>query len=236
MIGQYVDDLITECQIDNKMIISLPAYSPNINLKLNMIYILNDTLGIEGKSQIDSIKINYIDKNNNNELIAIATNYRYYHIVDSHNVWDSIYYSIIYSTDMGVSWQEKGRLNIPYPNHQLKVFIKKNNHIYIADQYYNKDSKESKAIIYSLNLETLLVDSLYSLNNFSIAYSPIFSISGNRAFLNGYDNNPDKKYYDIIINDDIENHPYNWKRIGPINRFNNVGIDAKNDSLITIYA
>ena len=73
-------------------------------LRYSLIFKLDDTLGLERLSYLDSLEILYFDKYKNNELVAIAETYKYPRDSSKYTVYDSLYYSLITSNDGGKTW------------------------------------------------------------------------------------------------------------------------------------
>ncbi|MGA2296502.1 MAG: T9SS type A sorting domain-containing protein [FCB group bacterium] len=195
-------------------------------LKYNVLYLLNDTLGIERSTYIDSSQIIFCDKFKGNELYAITVNYKS----------DSVYYSLISSKDSGNTWLNELDFNLPKSDYSSFPISKINDNIIISYMHKNDDKTFGISEFYRLNVYTKKLDKILSMDSLSMNINPGILCYKDKAFINGVYYLKGKMKVVLFENDDFENHPSLWKDITPSSRYANLVLNVQKDSLIFISA
>src|SRR3989339_16889 len=228
--GYFYGESPKFCTLNDKTIF---AFQGTLNkLKYSLVYQFDDTLGAERLSYIDSTQILFIDSYND-VLIAFIGNYKY--PKDStFIVYDSLYYSLITSSDAGKNWNKNDfKLFIPGRIPPTFNIIRFNDKLIIGYKYII--NKKAYCEIYKLDLITKQIVKLFSILTGDMYITSIRGFD-NKVFIGTLIYTDSNRYYEQYQNDDIEKHPTDWINITPKSRYSQFTQFIKNDSLIILSA
>jgi hypothetical protein len=193
-----------------------------------VIYELSKDLNYATRaSLVDSAKVLLFDKFDD-KLMALTLNYRQAD-TSKPNIYYNIYLSLISSVDSGKTWvteTELKNLNIDISGLNSYNITRVKDNIFIPIQ----NNADTAVHIYKLNVKTLKYEDIFSVKNLSSAY--IIGV-GDKLYLSGYYVNHGY-IMELLENDDIENHPGEWKSIVPHQRYGGYSIQVDKDTLLTI--
>ncbi|OGU18157.1 MAG: hypothetical protein A2475_08790 [Ignavibacteria bacterium RIFOXYC2_FULL_35_21] len=231
MIGYLENKKPLTCLNNNKTIFSLQGAL--YDLRYSLIFRLNDTLGIEQRTYLDSTQILYIDSYNNNELVAITATYKYPR--DSVGwIFDSLFYSFLSSKDDGESWKKEIEIKFPVNKFFFDKIRRIIDNIFIGITY--GDQTKYYCDVFKLNLKTMSFDKIFSKEDMNILQFGGITGYDYKTLIGGLFYTKTGYYFEYFENNEIENEPFVWNNISPKTRYSEFYMDVQQDSLIYMTA
>lgn len=233
-INAYVTDKQTLISSNNNN--TLMSFQGEVyELQYSLIFKLDDTLGIERLSYLDSMQILYFDTYKNDELVVIAVTYKYPRDSSKYTVYDSLYYSLITSNDGGKTWIRNVFDFYLYHSVSDNLYDKRiNNNLIIYYTYHFDDKKLCD--IYKLDLNTKSLIKLFSKESIITSGTNGISSIGNKIYIRGIFSTDSGTFVKLYENVDIENNPNEWNDVTPKLRYSLFSMVVQKDSLIYMTA
>ncbi len=179
--------------------------------RFTLLFRLDRELNFIDRYLIDSAVVVYVNSLANEDLIAVALNFKEPISIPKGIDFLNKYTSILKSTDNGENWQVIEKFNFPNHNYvHLYVSLVRDD-IFMSYLYDGPDSIMYMNT-YKYNLTNNKLDSILTLKERSINFENFIGV-GDKTYLYAYiyDEANKKIHFELWYNEDIINNPREWK-------------------------
>ncbi|MCX7737479.1 MAG: hypothetical protein N2319_12305 [Candidatus Kapabacteria bacterium] len=202
----------------------------------SILFRLGNEFNEINRTVLDSTWLLFIDKLENNSIIAISTNYKYPYKKGSRTYFDSIFSSVIISKDGGYTWEKEFDFNMNGFESKIRHYTisRINNDLFFHYVELNEDSV-MKASIYRYKISEKTLEKIFSDDYYDPPMPGVVKIGEYYYFItmrvlsNGTE-------FNVYENRDFNNNPKNWTKISPFDRYSIQNMESFNDSLYKIIA
>jgi hypothetical protein len=226
--GYPLDKPIKVCINNDQTLFAKPSHW--LQNKFTVIYSIDDEINAKRVALFDSAHVVFMDSFDNQELLTLVINYKGCYYIDSTAYYDSVYVSLLSSTDTASTWNKLIDFHILDSNEVINNVSRIDDYIFISVIGQGPTTQ-----VYRLNTKTLEIDVILTKNEWQTDVNGLVK-AGSKTFINSVYFRQNGIEFEVLQNDDIANQPNVWRNITPKERYNSFSIISKYDSLIFISA
>ncbi|HRP03198.1 MAG TPA: hypothetical protein PLE30_11175 [Candidatus Kapabacteria bacterium] len=202
----------------------------------SILFRLSNEFKETNRTVLDSTWLLFMDKLEDNSIIAISTNYKYPYKKGSQTYFDSISSSVIISKDSGYTWEKEFDFNMPEFEKKIRSYTisRINNDLFF---HYVEPGENSvmKTSIYRYKILEKNLEKIFSDDYYDPPKPGIVKLGKNYYFIT-IRALPKGTEFNIYENKDFNSNPKNWIKISPFDRYSIQNLESFNDSLHKIIA
>ncbi len=215
-------------------LIMLPGIFKSNNYSI--LFRLGNEFNEINRTVLDSTWLLFIDKKEDNSIIAISTNYKYPYKKGYQTFFDSISSNVIISKDGGYTWEKEYDFSLTGFENNIRpaTITRINDDIFFHYFELNEDSIMSGSI-YRYKISEKILEKIFFEDNYDprlpgvVRFGEYYYFLTIRYLTNGTE-------FNVYENKDFKNNPQNWSKISPFERYSIQYLKSFNDSLYQIIA